>query len=368
MSQKLEYELKGKSDVEQVTGRAKKSVDDLDAKFNKFGKDLLGKFVGFTAAAALFDKALNFVGDTFREFGNIADQVEKSGLSAEQFQALAFAAQQSGVSIQSLAKATRQLRTDMADAAAGNAAQAAKFEALGITMEQLRAGNADAVFKAIAVAMSDASSEADKLTIAQGMFGDKVGNDIIPMLTDVLKLHKDIAKAPIVDAETLKMIGDYNDRVDELIAKFKVLTAFSFNFFTSKYNPVGAGNYVLQESIRRMFGIEDNVAAPAARPGSAAKVIDAMKKGEKPEKEKAADTKGMTVHSVSGNVIGVGSNPVVTALQEQQAIAREQLACLQVIAAKGSTPASADITASGVTPNTPANTSTNRSPLVTKSK
>jgi len=33
MSQKLEYELKGKSDVEQVTGRAKKSVETLGQSF-----------------------------------------------------------------------------------------------------------------------------------------------------------------------------------------------------------------------------------------------------------------------------------------------------------------------------------------------
>ena len=360
MGQKLEYELKGKSDVEQVTGRAKKSVDDLNDKFNSLGKNLLGKFVGFTAAAALFDKALNFVGDTFRELGQIADEVEKSGLSAEQFQALAFAANQSGVSIQSLAKATRQLRTDMAEAAAGNAAQLAKFQALGITIEQIRSGNADAVFKAIAVAMSDATTEADRLTIAQGYFGDKIGNDIIPMLVDVAKLHKDIAKAPIVDADTLKMIGEYNDQIDELIAKFKVLTAYGFNIATNKYTPWGAGAYVAQQSVNSMLGVEDVAkAAPASKPGSASMVLDALKKPEKAEKEKAADTKGSTpsgtASSVSGNVIGVGQNPVITALQEQQAIAREQLACLQVIAARGtSSGPPADLTQKGGTPVTPA--------------
>ena len=359
MGQKLEYELKGKSDVEQVTGRAKKSVDDLNDKFNSLGKNLLGKFVGFTAAAALFDKALNFVGDTFRELGQIADEVEKSGLSAEQFQALAFAANQSGVSIQSLAKATRQLRTDMAEAAAGNAAQLAKFQALGITIEQIRSGNADAVFKAIAVAMSDATTEADRLTIAQGYFGDKIGNDIIPMLVDVAKLHKDIAKAPIVDADTLKMIGEYNDQIDELIAKFKVLTAYGFNLATNKYTPWGGGAYVVQQSVNRMLGVDDVAKAPTSKPGSASMVLDALKKPEKAEKEKAADTKGSTpsgtASSVSGNVIGVGQNPVITALQEQQAIAKEQLACLQVIASRGPNAGPpADLTEKGGTPATPA--------------
>ena len=72
--------------------------------------------------------------------------------------------------------------------------------------------------------------------------------------------------------------------------------------------------------------------------------------------------------SVSGNVIGVGSNPVVTALQEQQVIAREQLACLQVMASKSGAGPSVDVTASGATPSTPANASPSRAALLTKKK
>ena len=72
--------------------------------------------------------------------------------------------------------------------------------------------------------------------------------------------------------------------------------------------------------------------------------------------------------SMSGNVIGVGANPVVTALQEQQAIAREQLACLQTIAGKSMTASSVDVTASGATPQTPANASPSRAALLTKNK
>jgi len=72
--------------------------------------------------------------------------------------------------------------------------------------------------------------------------------------------------------------------------------------------------------------------------------------------------------SVSGNVIGVGANPVITALQEQQAIAREQLAYLQIIASQSTNTRSGDVTASGATPSTPANASPSRAALVTKNK
>ena len=73
--------------------------------------------------------------------------------------------------------------------------------------------------------------------------------------------------------------------------------------------------------------------------------------------------------SMSGNVIGVGANPVVTALQEQQAIARASLTQLEIIAAQfGYAATYKDVTASGATPQTPANASPSRAALLTKNK
>jgi hypothetical protein len=91
------------------------------------------------------------------------------------------------------------------------------------------------------------------------------------------------------------------------------------------------------------------------------------------EKKKADDEKAgrfnANVNSVGGNVIGVGANPVVTALQEQQAIARAQLTYLEIIAAKfGYAATYMDVTASGATPQTPANASPSRAALLTKNK
>jgi len=95
-----------------------------------------------------------------------------------------------------------------------------------------------------------------------------------------------------------------------------------------------------------------------------------IKKEEADAKSKAEKKDGTSAipGSVSGNVIGVGANPVVTALQEQQVIAREQLAVLQVIASNGMQGPARDVTASGATPRTPANASPSRAALLTKNK
>jgi hypothetical protein len=97
-----------------------------------------------------------------------------------------------------------------------------------------------------------------------------------------------------------------------------------------------------------------------------------IRKEEEEAKVKAAKQTGKeglsAPNSMSGGIIGVGANPVVTALQEQQAIQREQLAYLQIIASNKTVSPAADVTASGATPSTPANASPSRAALLTKNK
>jgi len=406
MSQKLEYELKGKSDVEQVTGRAKKSVETLGESFKKAGDDIVKKLTGMFAGAVLFDKALNFVTSTFSDLDKVADQVDRSGLSADQFQQLAWAAKMSGVEVSVLAKATRQLRVDMAEAANGTGKKVEMFKALGISMEQLKSGDATSVFLAISAAMAGGADDSERLLITTALFGDKIGNDIMPMLNDFQKLQKDIADAPIVDAKTLKAIGEYNDGMDRLNASMVKLVAGIFSAYDaySKWaskvaedaasgifgflNKIGLGGAASTAVTTAMpltpmgaalttMGADGSTrptggaAGPANADAKAKALLAAIKAGGKDEKEKAADSKsgpgGMS--NVSGNVIGVGSNPIVNELKEQQGIAREQLTCLQILAQRLGYQASVmDVTASGATPSTPANSATNRSAAVTKTK
>jgi hypothetical protein len=395
MSQKLEYELKGKSDVEQVTGRAKKSVETLGQSFKKAGDDIVKKLTGMFAGAVLFDKALNFLVSTFSDLDKMADQVDRSGLSAEKFQQLAWAAKMTGVEMSVLAKATRQLRVDMAEAAAGTGKKLALFKALGITMEQLKSGDATAVFLALAKSMQGTADDSEKLIISTALFGDKVGNDIMPMLADFQKLNKDIGDAPIVDEKTLKAIGEYNDQMDRLNASLVRLAAGFVSVYQSyskwaekvaedvatgmfdfldKVGPRGAAASLTTTAIKStgmggalvVMGADGSTrptgsAAPAAGAAGSntAAVLAAAKAGGKDEKEKSADTKGQTggnaATSVSGNVIGVGQNPVISAIQDQTEIAKQSMTYLEMIAHNfGPQNKFRDITEKGGTPITPA--------------
>lgn len=71
MSRVLEYQIKGKSDVEQVVGRAKASVGQLQQftaavgkKLSEFGKDFA---LSYLAPVMLLNKAIDFIGRKIEE-------------------------------------------------------------------------------------------------------------------------------------------------------------------------------------------------------------------------------------------------------------------------------------------------------------
>jgi hypothetical protein len=102
------------------------------------------------------------------------------------------------------------------------------------------------------------------------------------------------------------------------------------------------------------------VSSSEAKKNEATKAILAAIGGAvKAEKEKSADTKGKTggnaSSSVSGNVIGVGQNPVISAIQDQTEIAKQSMTYLEMIAYNfGPQNKFRDITEKGGTPITPA--------------
>ena len=94
MSRTLEYQLKGKSDVEEVVGRAKKSmttfdknVEGIQQRFKNFGKDL---FLSFLGPMVLFNAGLNYISaqiekrrQEIEEAKKFAEEAESKFLSAE---------------------------------------------------------------------------------------------------------------------------------------------------------------------------------------------------------------------------------------------------------------------------------------------
>lgn len=320
MAQKLEVEINAKSNVEATLGKIEKS-------YKNFGNEIAGRIAGAAGATVLFDKALTFLTDTMREFKEIADAAARSGLSGEQFQQLAYAADQAGVPISSVAKATRELRKALAEAADGSVEQMEKLKALGFTEEQIRSGNIKAtdVFIQLAAAMQMAKSDAEQVAIATSLLGQKVAQDLIPMLAEgAQKLRQLFKEAPILSDKELENIKKAADLFAFMEAKAKSIAASMVTAFLGMSGlpgflegPIG----VFRRQIMRDLGIGRTESSPMTGK------VDVAKLTKEPttaaEKKADKDSKTATAQSVSGNVIGVGQQPVIAAMNEQIEILKD---------------------------------------------
>jgi hypothetical protein len=306
MARKLELDLVAKSNADVVLNRVQKASQN-------FASGLVSKFTAAFGAMALFDKFTSFAIDNFREFGQLADQISKSGLAADQFQMLAYAAKQSGADVKDVTKAVRELNGAISDAKVNPGGQKGRaLLALGFSPEQIAAGTIKAtdVFLQLSRAMEVATSDADRVAIATALLGDKVGQNLIPMLqegrAELLKLFGD---APIVSGASLKSIDEANDKVDAFTSKVKGLAAQIqaaavdwFNFTKGfSFGPIGA-------LIFKGLNAEPNSPAVPASDLPAPDVKSLINTQAKATAEANS--------SMGGGVIGVGASPQIALAEE----------------------------------------------------
>ena len=124
----------------------------------------------------------------------------------------------------------------------------------------------------------------------------------------------------------------------------------SFNINMSPQQ--AAANPKIAEEIFSMINAESKAYEKQLIAEANAKKKDENAKGaNKPDAD-------MKASHVSGNVIGVGANPVLSAIHEQVELAKQQLEYLRMIASKGDKAGPpADLTEKGATPDTPASPS-----------
>lgn len=305
MARKLELDLVAKSNADVVLNRVRKAADN-------FGADLTKKFMGAFGAMALLDRGLalvdsgfNFVINSLKEFADVADQAKRSGMTGDDYQRLSNAAKDAGVSMQTVTKASRELRIMMKEAASGNEVAAKKLKALGFTDQEVRGGTIKSidVFLQLAKAMQTAGSDADKLAILTAIFGDKVSADLLPLLDQTRQsLETTFKKAPILDQEDLDTLDKGADLLDRFIDINKVAAAqaslFLVKILAIKSELMGEGAI-----FRAIFGKEKVTATSEGAPVNSQELINSVIK---------SDSAG----SMGSGVIGVGASPQIALAQE----------------------------------------------------
>lgn len=166
-------------DVSKEAERFGKQIEKHGFSYQKLGKTMMaigGSIVGAMTATVV-------------AVANVADQIDHSskmaGLSAEQYQKLAYAAEQNNVSTAAFDTSLQRLNRSIYEASEGNKTYADAFSKLGISVKEedgtLRSTND--VLMEMADRFSQIEDPAIKTGIAMDLFG-RSGAQLIPMLED----------------------------------------------------------------------------------------------------------------------------------------------------------------------------------------
>jgi hypothetical protein len=319
MARKLELDLVAKSNADVVLNRVQKASENFAADLTKRFTSAFGAMALFDKGLALAEAGLHFVADSFKKYADIADQAQKAGMDGEDFQRLAAAAEEAGVSMQTVGKAARELRILMKDAASGNQLALEKLKALGYTEEQVRSGTIKTtdIFLQLAKAMEGATSDADKLAIMTAIFGDKVAADLLPLLDQTrAKLRQTFGDTPIMSNATLEQMDTMMDKLTRLFHLLQFISATgAFNLLFGK-GPVGGMTKalgLLGVPGFQMIG-QTQAALDIATSGSSAGGPDT---GPNPDSATlTALGSKIGEASLGSGVIGVGASPQIALAQE----------------------------------------------------
>jgi hypothetical protein len=337
-NQQLGFDVVGRSNASEVMGKAGKEADKLAKKLaNAFDIKgaLTGAFIGAFGAAALLDKAINLVTDSFKGMADVADQAGKAGISAAEFDKLSFAAQDAGVSTSVLSKSIRELRFMMKDALTDTKKMTLLTEGLGFSEEEVRSGQVKSIelFQRVAQAISTQETDTQKLAIATAFFGDKVANDMLPVLESIAK-NPDIFKGLVVGSEEAYAAAD---KLDTKMAKLwhniknNIGSALvTFDEWNAKTNKA-----VEDPNVKKMLenfpdaGLisgtlgtfkQETTASPATAQVSkvnAQAIIDAQQKTVKNDNTIANSLGASMSNGPTSGVIGVGNNATNLIMEEQ---------------------------------------------------
>ena len=170
-----------KASLREIEEQGRSLGSKLGTAFAAMGTAVAGASIGI--AASVHSATLAFV-----DYGGaIDDAVNRSGVAAEDFQRLAFAAQMSGSSAETMERALTKLNQNMAAAASGsNKSLAELFDRLGISIRDVDGNvrNASDVMPELAKAFQQNENAALRTRMAMTLFG-RSGVELIPMFADL---------------------------------------------------------------------------------------------------------------------------------------------------------------------------------------
>jgi len=197
----------------------KSSQKDLDA----FAKKIAVGAAAVTAAATAMATALAVsIKRTIDQADELSKAAQKFGVATDELSKLKYAADLSGVSLESLGKGIQRLSRNVVDASAGLKTPQAAFEALGVSIK-----NADGSLRSSTDIMAQvadrfaAMEDGTAKTAAALMLFGRAGGDLIPLLNGGAAGIKELTDEAerlglVIDSQTGRAAEAFNDNLTRL--------------------------------------------------------------------------------------------------------------------------------------------------------
>lgn len=161
----------------------------------------------------------------FMNWGDTVDKMSKrTGLGAEFISELAFAAEQSGASIENVEKAVKAMQSGIFDAGRNVGTLKDGLEALGLTVDDLKGLSPEAQFSKLADVIASVEDPTLQAGIAMKLFGMRAGPAILPMLQNFRELQEIAARLGLtMSKETAAAAAEATDAFHRLKMTFRAI-------------------------------------------------------------------------------------------------------------------------------------------------
>lgn len=157
-------------------------LNQLKSYGKEFSSSLAGGIAGGLGAAAIAGKLVDGFAQAFERFAKIGDLSERLGVDTTMIQRFGFAAEQSGLDLETAAKALQKIKLSMGDAVAGEKKATEAFSALGIGLAEIRNNSPEAILFKIADGLAKVGDENERLNMLTGILGNRLGGQLLPLL------------------------------------------------------------------------------------------------------------------------------------------------------------------------------------------
>lgn len=220
MARSLQFDIVANDKATGKLGAVEKALGGFAGKLG-------GMAAGFLSLESVISSVMANFARVFEWGSGLKDAALAIGVTVEEFQKLEMVSKQTGLELGKLQKAFLEIRKLVRDAGSGNKEALSFIQALGYTQEQAASGTIDytQAFLRVSEAVSAAGSEQQKFNILAGIFGDRVAQDLIPVMSKYGEMKATFANTPLVSDKDAEMLDRSADAMERLSRAFDVLVA-----------------------------------------------------------------------------------------------------------------------------------------------